>query len=254
MSWRGDWAWVVRRCSRRNAATTKSAGHTPPRLGHADRAVAHLARVNRSLSVRGEVREPVLARYSSIDLIEACLRSRIPVPPGMVERLHHVTGRDSAGPMLWRARGLLADDQDMDRCFRRSVGLHAQGSSPFDMARTQLCYGERLRRSGRRDAREHLAAAHETFRRIGARLWAERAATELTAAGQPTSSGPRNAGEMLTARELQLAASGGTNREIAAQLFLSVKTIEMHLGRVYRKLGVRSRTQLANLLRDNQFA
>ncbi|WP_162181206.1 helix-turn-helix transcriptional regulator [Rhodococcus wratislaviensis] len=184
------------------------------------------------------------------------------MPTTTIEHLSRLTGMGelpaAVGSMLWRGRALLADEDHFDADFARSLELHSQGASPFDSALTQLCYGERLRRSGRRrDAREHLEAAYETFQRIGARLWAGRAATELTAAGQPAGPRPRDAGDELTAQELQvaqLAASGGTNREVAAQLFLSVKTIEMHLGRVYRKLGVRSRTQLANLLRDKEVA
>ncbi|MGH3804890.1 MAG: helix-turn-helix transcriptional regulator, partial [Pseudonocardiaceae bacterium] len=230
-------------------------------LGRPDRAITYLEQANRYHAANAEA--PVIGRPSSTDLLEAYVRAGKQAPSTMIVQLHTLTEKDTHQPdtaaaLHWRARALLADDDHYDEYFTRALELHARRGSPFDTARTQLCYGERLRRSGRRrGAREHLVPAYETFQRIGARLWAQRAATELSAAGQPASPSPRNPGEDLTAQELQvaqLAARGSTNREIAAQLFLSVKTIEMHLGRVYRKLGVRSRTQLANLLRDTEFA
>ena len=124
---------------------------------------------------------------------------------------------------------------------------------PFERARTQLAFGERLRRSKQRaEAREPLTAALDEFERLGARPWAERARTELRATGGPT--GPRReqaAADQLTPHELQIAvlvAQGMTNREAAAALFLSPKTIEYHLGQIYRKLDVRGRAQLARYM------
>jgi len=122
-------------------------------------------------------------------------------------------------------------------------------------ARTELARGERpRRRKARAEAREPLRAALETFERLGARLWAERARNELRATGV-AATGEREAvtpvAELLTPHELQVAltvARGATNREAAAALFVSPKTVEHHLGQIYRKLGVRSRTQLAALL------
>lgn len=112
-------------------------------------------------------------------------------------------------------------------------------------------YGEWMRRNRRIvDARVELTAAHEVLRALGATAWADRAATEMRATG--ASLRPRSPGsESLTPQELQmamLAASGHRNREIAGQLFVSEKTVEAHLGRVFRKLGIHSRTQLALLL------
>ncbi|WP_232839693.1 helix-turn-helix transcriptional regulator [Nocardia aurea] len=230
-------------------------------LGRPEHAISYLAQANRY--PEADIEDPVIGRAYSVNLIEAYVYSGRPVPATTIEQLRRFTDAEmlpaAVGSVLWRGRALLADEDQFDTYFTRSLQLHARGGSPFDTARTQLCYGERLRRSGRRrDAREQLEAAYGTFERIGARLWAERAATELTAAGHPIGRPvPQNAGDRLTAQELQvarLAAGGATNREVAAQLFLSVKTIEMHLGRVYRKLGVRSRTQLANLLHNNGLA
>jgi DNA-binding NarL/FixJ family response regulator len=104
------------------------------------------------------------------------------------------------------------------------------------------------RRAHRRvEARGHLREALAVFDRLGARPWAERARTELAATGERLRKRDPYAAEELTAQELQVAlvAGGATNKEAAAQLFISPKTIEAHLGSIYRKLGVRSRTELA---------
>src|SRR6185436_877664 len=122
----------------------------------------------------------------------------------------------------------------------------------FERARTLLCLGERLRRARQRaDAREPLKEALETFERLGARGWAERTRTELRATGQASARRAETAAEQLTPHELQIAllvAQGMTNREAAAALFLSPKTIEYHLGQIYRKLDVRGRAQLARFM------
>ena len=133
-----------------------------------------------------------------------------------------------------------------------ALGWHGRAGQPFPHARTQLAYGEWLRRGGRRiDARPHLRAALATFGQLGALPWADRATAELRATGER----PRRRAEartsQLTPQELQVAltvAAGATNKEAAAQLFLSPKTIEKHLGSVYAKLGLRSRTELARVL------
>jgi DNA-binding CsgD family transcriptional regulator len=123
---------------------------------------------------------------------------------------------------------------------------------PFELARTQLAYGERLRRAkARADAREPLRAALATFERLGATAWAERAVAELRATGHASGRRSESASSRLTPHELQVAllvTQGMTNREVAAALFLSPKTIEYHLGQIYRKLDVRGRSQLARLM------
>ncbi len=124
--------------------------------------------------------------------------------------------------------------------------------SPFERARTELCWGERLRRDGRRvEARRHLHDAHARFVALGAVPWAEKAARELRSSGGRALRGPRARGAELTAQEAQIAAlvaEGQTNKTIANSLFLSPKTIEFHLGHIYRKLEVSNRTQLARAL------
>ena len=151
-----------------------------------------------------------------------------------------------------RCRGLL--DEDIDRHFGEALGFHDLTTMPFERARTQLAYGARLRRVGRRsEAREHLRRALATFDGLGAEPWARRAREEIAAsgAGLPPRDGPR--ADELSPRERQTAlavAEGLTNREVAARLFVSEKTVERHLGSVYRKLGLRSRTELARRIAE----
>ena len=124
----------------------------------------------------------------------------------------------------------------------------------MERARCHLAYGERLRRGGQRvAARVQLRSALEVFDRIGAAGFAERARQELRATGETLRTRTDDEPERLTAQELQIAllvARGATNREAAASLFLSPKTVEKHLSNAYRKLGVRSRSELARRLSD----
>ena len=147
-----------------------------------------------------------------------------------------------------RCAGLLAE-HDFEAHFQRALALNAQGIT-FEQARTHLCYGERLRRARRRrDARPQLRAAAEIFDRLDARPWAERARAELQASGERVESEPAN--ERLTPQELQIAmlvSQGRTNAEVGQAVFLSTRTVEFHLSRAYRKLGVVSRTELTRRL------
>jgi DNA-binding CsgD family transcriptional regulator len=122
----------------------------------------------------------------------------------------------------------------------------------FQTARTRLAYGERLRRLARRiDARSQLRAALEDFEDLGATRWAERAAAELAATGETVRRRDADPRSSLTPQELQvglLVIEGRTTREAAAALFLSPKTVEYHLRKVYAKLGIGSRAELAELL------
>jgi DNA-binding CsgD family transcriptional regulator len=150
-----------------------------------------------------------------------------------------------------RSRGMLADTDHFAACFHHALELHARMHNPFEQARTELCYGERLRRARRRaEARPHLREAHLVFERLGAASWAARAAAELEATGMTVeSSGPPALAE-LTPHELRVAsvvASGATNQEIASRLFVTHKTVEYHLRSIYRKLGIRSRSELTGI-------
>jgi DNA-binding CsgD family transcriptional regulator/tetratricopeptide (TPR) repeat protein len=150
-----------------------------------------------------------------------------------------------------RCRGLLADDDAFERHFEDAVELHATAESPFALARTRLCYGERLRRAGRRvAAREQLRAGLAVCERIGAEPWAERARGELRASGETLRRREPHEAETLTPQELQIAlqvAEGKSNKEVGAALFLSHKTVEFHLSRIYRKLEIHSRAELIRL-------
>jgi DNA-binding CsgD family transcriptional regulator len=150
-----------------------------------------------------------------------------------------------------RCRGLLADALDFAAHFEQALALHARTHNPFERARTELCYGERLRRARRRaEARRHLREAHLTFERLGAEPWAALAAAELKATGMTVESSARPALAGLTPHELRVAsivASGATNHEVASRLFVTPKTVEYHLRSIYRKLDIRSRSELTRL-------
>ena len=131
---------------------------------------------------------------------------------------------------------------------------HAESPRPPDRARTELAYGEYLRRARRRvDAREHLRAALALFEELGAAPWAERAAQELRASGETARRRDVSTATDLTAQERQVAAlvrQGLSNRDAAAQLFVSPRTVDFHLRNVFSKLGVTSRAELAQLALD----
>jgi DNA-binding NarL/FixJ family response regulator len=118
----------------------------------------------------------------------------------------------------------------------------------MERARTELLYGEWLRRERRRqEARVHLRAALDLFRGLGMRLFAERAEAELRASGETARKRDPSTLDDLTPQELQIAglvAEGQTNKEIGAQLFISPRTVDYHLRKVFSKLGISSRTQL----------
>jgi DNA-binding CsgD family transcriptional regulator len=161
------------------------------------------------------------------------------------------TGKRSALAAGLRATGLALPDKAFDEAFEEALAIQQQLPTPFEHARTLLCYGERLRRTkARMEARRHLRQALAVFEMLGAEPWTGRARSELAASGETLERSPSHA--RLTPQERQVAtivASGATNREAAATLFVNAKTIEFHLGNIYRKLGVRSRTELANVFR-----
>ena len=175
-------------------------------------------------------------------------------PDAAVETLERVAPRTRQAwglAALARCRGLL--DDAFDAPFAESIDTFAELGLRFEEARARLCYGERLRRAGRRvDAREQLRAALALFERMRAQSWAERVRDELRASGETLPVRPdADAAGRLTPQELNVAlavAAGASNREVAARLFLSVKTVEAHLHRVFRKLEIESRDQLARVL------
>jgi DNA-binding NarL/FixJ family response regulator len=142
-----------------------------------------------------------------------------------------------------------AEGSAADAAFADALDAHAAAGDPFEAARTQLLYGARTRRAGRRVvAREHLRAAHDAFVDMDLTHWARRAREELAATGATARRRGPEPDEPLTSQETRVAllvAQGMSNREVAAALFLSPKTVERHLGSVFRKRGFRSRVDLA---------
>lgn len=189
------------------------------------------------------------------DLVEAAVRAGRPAEASAAQRAYTEWAEETAHPwalaLAVRGQALLGEPH----LFPKAVELHDQEpGQPFERARTLLAYGEWTRRERRRTtARAMLREAAETFERLGARPWAERARTELRATGE-TLGGTRaqdaDPAGRLTPQELrivQLAADGLTNRDIGTRLFLSPRTVGYHLYKAYPKLGVSSRRQLATL-------
>lgn len=162
------------------------------------------------------------------------------------------TGNPAHLALSQRCQALLADGDEADERFREALRLHRTGDRPFELAKTELFYGERLRRTRKpRNARKYLRNAWKTFQRYEAPYWAGRARAELRAAGEAVDHAAP-AGLDLTPQQAQiskLVAEGATNREIAAQLFLSPRTVEHHLRNIFAKLGIRSRVELTAFFR-----
>ncbi len=169
--------------------------------------------------------------------------------------LDRLTERTSACGTEWalgveaRCRALLNDDEN---CYQESVERLARSRGAVDLARSQLCYGEWLRRANRRlDAREPLRAAHESFSRMGAAAFAERSHRELLATGETVRKRAGQLQEALTPQEVHvaiMARDGHTNPEIGARLFISPRTVEYHLRKVFVKLGIAGRRNLRDVL------
>jgi DNA-binding CsgD family transcriptional regulator len=220
-------------------------------LGRSEQAVAALEQVASFLGER-PAGDPAVLQWPP-DLVEAYVRLGRRAEAEQVlatfDRSARHSGSSWARAAAARCRGLLAPDDRFDEPFREAL---EHRDMPFETARTQLLLGERLRRAGRRvEARGALREALVAFEQLGAQPWAGRARTELRASGERVRRGSPTAAEQLTPQELQVAlevAKGSTNREAAAALFLSPKTIEFHLRNIYRKLGIRSRTELVRAM------
>jgi DNA-binding CsgD family transcriptional regulator len=204
--------------------------------------------------------DPLLAVWAA-DAVEAGVRGGRPdlaadayaVLMAEAERSDRPTARARAA----RARALLAEDADTaDSAIAEALEYHSQANWPFEEARTWLVHGEILRRNRRRNrARMSLERGAELFERMGATGFGQRAAAELRAVGGSSRASMPELSPKLTPQETHVAlivAGGATNAEAAAHLFLSPKTVEYHLSSVYRKLGIRSRNQLAKAVTDGR--
>jgi DNA-binding CsgD family transcriptional regulator len=221
-------------------------------LGDDAEAVEHLETVDRFAQETGLRDTPLL--WWSGDLVEAYVRRhRLEDAARVVARLESQVdpaGRPVTAAVLARCRALVRP-LEAEQHLVEALRLHGLAAMPFEHARTQLQLGLHLRRRRQRaDARVPLRWALETFERLGAAPWAERARLELGASGVALDARPSGL-SALTPQEFQVAqnvAHGLSNREVAAAMFLSVKTVEYHLGNVFDKLGVRRRSQVGLVL------
>ena len=196
------------------------------------------------------------AIWTLTELIEAAVRSGQPERARRaLERVQETTrpaGTDWALGIEARSRALLSEGDDAEDLYKEAITRLSRTRIRVQLARTHLLYGEWLRRERRRlDAREELRTAHELFSDFGVEAFAERARVELEATGERARKRTVDTLDQLTPQETQiarLAAQGQTNREIAARLFISASTVEYHLRKAFRKLDVKSRTQLEDRL------
>jgi DNA-binding CsgD family transcriptional regulator len=200
--------------------------------------------------------EQVFSLLAAIELIEAAARSGVPEQAAdALERLAHSTrasGTDWALGIEARSRALLSDGEAAERRYREAIDRLGRTRIRVDLARAHLVYGEWLRRGRRRtDARAQLRCAYELFASMGAEAFAERAARELLATGETARKRTVETCNELTAQETQvawLARDGLSNAEIGARLFISPRTVQYHLRKVFAKLDITSRTQLERAL------
>jgi DNA-binding CsgD family transcriptional regulator/tetratricopeptide (TPR) repeat protein len=201
-------------------------------------------------------RHPTFAYLSPPEWAEAAARSGEPerAAETMTAYVRWATHRDNpvVAANVHRCRALLGPDDEAEAHYKAAIRLYDDVNRPMAQARTELLYGEWLRRVRRRsESREPLRAALRVFDAIGARSWAERARSELRATGESVAPAAEPGGAaQLTPQELQvvrLAAAGLSNRDIGAQLFISPRTVGYHLYKAFPKLGVAGRHELAAL-------
>jgi len=220
--------------------------------GRPDEALALLDAV-----ISGPARFMVGALRSAPDHVEAAVRSgrtkRAAEPLGRFATWAAQMSQPWADALVERCRALIAPDSTAEAHYQAALECHQAQPRSFDQARTQLVYGEWLRRLRRKnEARAQLSAALGTFSALGAGPWSDRAHAELRAAGAAVPEARRpDVFAVLTPQEFQitrLAARGMSNRDIAAQLFLSTRTVAYHLYKAYPKLGIGGRNEIPALL------
>jgi DNA-binding CsgD family transcriptional regulator len=236
-AWRVPWVYA--------ALGVLELGH-----GRAESALTRLAPL-----AEGRARFHIPAIRSTPDLVEAAVRVGRPDAAAEAFTQYQRWAAHARQPwidaVVLRCQALLGPDETAGEGYDAALSAYRRLNRPLDEARTALLYGEWLRRARRRvEARTHLSAALDGFEKLGAAPWAARARAELGAAGTPAPRRPTGLAARLTPQELQivrLAARGLSNKDIAAQLFLSARTVGYHLYNAYPKLGVVSRAELVDL-------
>jgi DNA-binding NarL/FixJ family response regulator len=206
-----------------------------------------------------EYQEVVAENWGLSELIEPAVRTgRTTLATDVLKRLTskaQATGTHWALGIQARSQALMSEDATSEEAFRDAIKHLSQTRVRAELARTYLLYGEWLRRANRRvDARRELDIAYEMFNAMGIRNFAERTRRELLATGATVHKRNIESRDELTTQEAQiarLARDGLSNTEIGAQLFLSSRTVEWHLGKVFTKLGISSRRQLRRAVADD---
>lgn len=259
----------ARRAAREGARISVELGYASPEVwnraalgfaelgrGRTAEAIGHLEQVERLAATIGLL-DPSVVPWAP-DLIEAYLaEGRHQDARRVADTLDEMANRARiplASALASRCRGMIAEDDAFEPEFERALELGDQAGLPLERARTLLAFGVRLARTGARNrARTTLREALGAFEELGARGWTFRARAELRNAGAAQIGAPE--APILTAQQTRIAtavAHGAKNREVAEQLVLSPKTVEYHLDRIYRKLGIRGRAELAALVASGE--
>lgn len=205
-----------------------------------------------------QMSSPWIVRMAAVDRLEIAVRAeRLDLAADWLadlEQFAEASGTGASTAVVEHGRALLAEDDRAEEHFERAVAAHQDSLRLPDRARTELAYGEHLRRARRRvDARAHLRTALTLFEELGASTWAERASQELRASGETARKRDVSTATDLTAQERNVTAlvrQGLSTKDVAAQLFVSPRTVDFHLRNVFNKLGVTSRGELIALPLD----
>jgi DNA-binding CsgD family transcriptional regulator len=208
------------------------------------------------IAVQDASLDQILVTRTLPDLVEASVRcgeeQLATQAAGELAESTTASGTDWALGVLARSQALLAAGREAERLYREAIDHLQRSRARTQLARARLVYGEWLRRERRRrDAREELRAASQLFESMGALAFADRAQSELAATGERVHRRTAENLELLTPQERRIAtlvSEGAPNAEVAAQLFISSRTVEYHLAKIFRKLRISSRSELARSL------